>query len=569
MKRLGSRRVRWVCGLTAVALALISLLANSVQTIHDKQKVAQMTEKIKTVCVGRFLIDLPANAQVTIRHGSVGGLDLASTDQESDEEFAARLRETERHMAGAINRDGKPSLESSKKLVNEAGQGKTFVYNRRRTKVLEDDGFVFSENLAVLGMLRFPNVSVTGDIEWVAARHIDSVTGILRQVRPLASGEVPHESGFCLEHAIVQDPYEHDNLESVVMFAGLPGHPDVNIVLSSMAGTDPAPGLLERNAEAVAREPVFMRLAFTNLREGAHQVNDLAGEQLVMRVREPNFTTGYSFQWEMAGRQDDVHSPRLKLELEAGVNPVAGGRPLQSTLSEEALFELWESILGSIRLRPHETGAGATLEPARVSLGTGALAGEVCPQTGWWQCADGGHGLGVFGGQRQFMKQGQRMPQALLLPPQTMWQRLRGVQPSFESANSTLWALVDKRNSTRISQPSGLEHAVAAFEPSVVPAGWAPIAHSEIPIGSIAKTGTACPASGWWRCEDSHALDGTRWFAAGSLLPAATFRAQFAGRSTAHPERVQRRSAWQLMRHARDAGPDDAQHAGMDSPALS
>lgn len=569
MKRLGSRRVRWVCGLTAVALALMSLLANSVQTIHDKQKVAKMTEKMKTVCVGRFLIDVPVAAQVTMRHGSVGGLDISSTDEESEGEFAERLRETERDMAVALNRDGQPSLEASKQLTVGAGQGKTFIYNRRRTKVMEEGGFVISENLAVLSMLRFPNVSITGDIEWIAPRHIDSITGILSRVRPLAAREIPRESGFCLGQAIVQDPYEHDNLESVVMFAGLPGHPDVNIVLSSMAGTSPAPGLLERNADAAAREPVFMRLAFTNLREHARAINHLTGEELVMRVREPNFTTAYSFQWEMAGKQDDVYAPRLKLELESGVNPVAGGKPLQSTLSEEALFELWENIVGSIRLRPHEPGASAGPDRARVALGASALAGEICPQTGWWQCADGGNGVAIFGGQRQFMQEGQRMPQALLLTQQTMWERLRGVQSSYESGNATLWALVDKRSSARIAQVAGLEQAIAAAESGLVPGGAYPAAHAQIPLGSIAKTGMTCPASGWWRCEDSHALDGTRWFASGSLLPAATFRAQLHGRGAGHTGLHHRRSAWQLVRHAPGPGADESARPDIGGDTLA
>lgn len=54
MKRSRGRRVRWVCGLTAVALALTSFLANSVQTVHDKQKVAKMTEKNENSMCGPF-----------------------------------------------------------------------------------------------------------------------------------------------------------------------------------------------------------------------------------------------------------------------------------------------------------------------------------------------------------------------------------------------------------------------------------------------------------------------------------------------------------------------------------
>jgi hypothetical protein len=194
-----------------------------------------------------------------------------------------------------------------------------------------------------------------------------------------------------------------------------------------------------------------------------------------------------------------------------------------------------------------------------MALGTGAYAGDVCPQTGWWQCGDSSPATGILGGERQFLKQGQRMPQALLLPQPTMWQRLRGVQPSYENRHPTLWTLVDKRNSVRVSTPAVLEQAISGSELLTIPASDTPAAHIEAPIGSVARTGTACPASGWWRCEDSHALDGTRWFAAGSLLPAATFRAQLHGRFKPHPELIHRRSAWQLIRYA-----DKPSHADTD-----
>jgi hypothetical protein len=54
---------------------------------------------------------------------------------------------------------------------------------------------------------------------------------------------------------------------------------------------------------------------------------------------------------------------------------------------------------------------------------------------------------------------------------------------------------------------------------------------------------------------EPQALDGTRWFAEGSLLPAATFKvpAGVFARS-AGPEVMQRRSGWQLMRLAVSPG---------------
>lgn len=97
-------------------------------------------------------------------------------------------------------------------------------------------------------------------------------------------------------------------------------------------------------------------MAFTNLREKTRVINGLHGEELVTRIREPNLTTGYSFQWEAQGEQGDVFAPLLTLEIESGTNPAGGGKPVQSTLSEKAMLDLREKIASSIRLRPTDIG---------------------------------------------------------------------------------------------------------------------------------------------------------------------------------------------------------------------
>jgi hypothetical protein len=82
---------------------------------------------------------------------------------------------------------------------------------------------------------------------------------------------------------------------------------------------------------------------------------------------------------------------------------------------------------------------------------------------------------------------------------------------------------------------TGLEHDVTSGvtpETDLMP-------HRDALIGSVAQSSAFCPASGWWRCDDSDALDGTRWFAAGSCLPRASFA-----------QRVRRHSSWTLVRLA-------------------
>jgi len=565
MKRLKSRHVRWVGIAMASALTLVSFLANSFQTDEDRQKVAKMTGTMKTVCVGRFLIDLPAEAQVRLRRGFVGGYDVASTDRETDDDFTARLGALENTLLDGKEEYGK--LESAKDLLSATGQGKVFVHNRHQAQTIENGHIVAIEDVDVHGLLRLPHVSIDAQAQGMAPGSGDGLARVLRRFRAMQPGEIPREPGFCLDHAIVLDPYDDADTESVVLFAGLPGHPDVSIVLSSMAGVMPAPRLLDRHAITVDRRPLFMQLAFSHLREAARVINGLDGDELVMRVREPNFTTGYSFQWEMPGRQADVNTPFMTLELAAGTNPASGGKPVQSTLSEGALIDLWDRIAGSLRLRPTALQAPAAVEAPATALGAIALAGDSCPHTGWWQCTEVNARVRVYNGQRQFIAEGKRMPQALLLPQPTVWQRVRGLQPSYESRSPTRWRLADKRHRPRVPVQAAPAPAVTGFaEPDRVPdvasldaydlgpglaTGLAPeftagvtpetdlMPHRDALIGSVAQSSAVCPASGWWRCDDSDALDGTRWFAAGSLLPRASFA-----------QRVRRHSSWTLVRLA-------------------
>ncbi|MFC0251778.1 T6SS immunity protein Tli4 family protein [Massilia consociata] len=312
---------------------------------------------MKTLCVGRFLIDLPADAAVTLHGGLVAGFELACMP-ESDEQFALRLARMEAQVAAAQDEQGRPSLEWEKALSLDSAQGKVLVYNRQRGKAFVDGRLTEAEDVSVRGMLRLPHVSIAAEAHMQAPERGDELLRLFGRLRPLDEDEVPRESGCCLGRAIVLDPYGNATTESVAMVAGLPAHPDVRIVLSSVAGMPSRPGLLERHARAAQREPLAVRHAFTTLRERRRAVNGLPGEELAMRVQEPNGTTGFSFHWQAAGTLDDTCAPLLTLALEAGVGPDDDADPVESSLSESGMTALWEGIVGSIRLRPADvTGA--------------------------------------------------------------------------------------------------------------------------------------------------------------------------------------------------------------------
>jgi hypothetical protein len=359
--------------------------------------------------------------------------------------------------------------------------------------------------------------------------------------------EVPAEPGFCIRRALFAEPLPTSKAEHIAMHLSLPEHPDLAMAFVSMPGGGADPDLLARVAETDAAAGADERLRVTKLRLRKRSINGLEGEEALERMRELNFATTYAFIWETKGMAGDPTQPFLSLELQGGISPRPGGKPVDTTLHEDAVINLWDNISSSIRLRQSgRPGNFSDTTPSGPRLGVILRAGEICSQSGWWRCNEGGPDIDVHGGKVQFIRKGQRMPQALLLPRQTLWQKLRGIQPSIEPTQPTIWKLADKRQRPRSVAEVPLAAALAPTN--------APAIHEtagDLVIGTKARTGESCPASGWWRCEESQALDGTRWFVQGSLLPPATFQvpAGVFGKS-AGPESIQRRSVWQLMRHA-------------------
>jgi Tle cognate immunity protein 4 C-terminal domain/Tle cognate immunity protein 4 N-terminal domain len=530
-----------------------------------------MTEKMKTVCVGRFLIDLPEGAKFSRSQTFIDGFQVSAV-AESAEAFSARVAARQAEIEAQPNELRRKNLESVAKVDVNGFAGQIFIFGRNSTYTMEFGKRHVWENVVLEGYVHANGLSFDLISDGYDPRLVGNLPRLIKQLRLVEPGHVPDAPGFCFGAGMFLDPLTADQGEGTTIFVSLPGHPDVAMAFSTMAGMKPGPGLLERNTRAASREPFWMRAAFKTLREGRRSINGLPGEELAVKVTELNFSIVYGLDWEMAGKENDVMTPFLHLELETGRNPNAGGKPVQSSLAQKAVLELWDKVSSTIRLRRAAPAGMPAQGPSGPPLGAFASAGEVCPHTGWWQCNEGGNGVSVLGGQRQYLRQGQRMPQALLLQPQSLWERARGIQRSFEAQAPTAWKLVDKRAggrgesallapATAVPQADGSGEAFLAPDPGVQP-------------GACAKTGEPCPASGWWRCGEPQALDGTRWFAQGSLFPPATFKVPPGtfGRSSGAPGVIQRRSSWKLVRlapsgaHDKPPAPTGAGQAQPDDP---
>ena len=531
---------------------------------RDNDKVARMTKNMKTVCIGRFLIDWPQETRFELRGPRIDGFDISSFD-EPEADFQVRLAQREAQLRAAPDQfGGNKNLESVREVKTDNGVvGKIFVHGRTVKEGTQANGLELEryrdESVSIEALVYGKGMSFDVSAGRYDPGQIENLPSLVAKLVPNPHNQIPAEPGFCIDRAWFRDPLTADQGEEIMMSAQLPSHPDIEFLTILAAGNKPATqSLLERSADTEARLTFAQKNRVSRLRADRRTIGGITGDELVRRVDEMNDAVVYTFWWEVGGTETNIFVPHFVFKMYVGKGQ---NGPVPSSLSQEAAMALWDRISSSIRLRPAQPPAPVATVPPPTLLGAYAWAGDRCPESGWWSCSAGGNGVGVLGGQRQYIKKGERMPQALLLPPQTLWEKLRGMQPSYESTTQTSWKLVDKRNRKRVPSPLPLAHATPAAAANITTAGTGPSVMEQqgAAVGSFAATGIPCPASGWWRCEDPRALDGTRWFARGSLLPSATFAvpADAFGRSAHAARSIERRGAWRLVRLA-----DGPQQAG-------
>jgi len=421
-----------------LAMCIFGWSTGKVRDIRDKAKVTKMTETMKTVCVGRFLIDVPAEAEVYFRGAFLSGWTIDTDPDETDEQFTTRLASKEAELKAEKNEKGGNSLESTIRVDSNGIAGKIFVFGRIWTKVLEGENEEDSTAATVHGYVRAQKTSLIFNAKYSDTKYAKELARIVTQIKVLKEGEIPTEPGFCFGRAMLLDPLTASQNERVTMFLSLKDHPDFLIALDTEAGLKPNDPLLARD-DRIKDE--FASVAHA-LRRAERTISDIPGEELLERFRERDGIVSYSFTWESYSKQNDVFRPMLALEFSTDHSSRPGGKTIESGLTDGAALALWNKISSTIRLRPTQVVQVPVAEVIPPSLGAIVHANEACPATGWWQCDVDYETAKIESGARQYFRKGDRMPQAVMLVPPTLGQRLQRLQPRFQSEIPTRWKLV-------------------------------------------------------------------------------------------------------------------------------
>jgi hypothetical protein len=329
---------------------------------REQQEVARMTSEMKTVCLGRFLIDMPEESELALVRPRINGLDISSFD-EPEADFQKRLVQREARLRAAPDRlGGNRNLESVRAVKTDNGVlGKIFVHSRTVTEGTQARGLELEryhyEGVAVEALVHGKGMSFDISSSDYDPAKVENLAKLVAKLVPNPTNEAPTEPGFCVYRAWFRDPLTADQGEEIMMHAQLPSHPDIQFLTILAAGNKPATqGLLERTTEAEAGLTPDEKKRISNLRADQRTISGIAGDEVLTRVVENNHAVVYGFWWEVNGTEDNVLIPHLSFTMDVGKGDYG---PVPSSLSQDAAMALWDKILSSIRLHQSRPGQDA------------------------------------------------------------------------------------------------------------------------------------------------------------------------------------------------------------------
>lgn len=434
------------------ATVILTLLASFDRTPNEWKtpNMTQLTprlkplfEKTKTVCFGRFLIDVPAST--TIIWGDVDiplGVSIYPGGAEQVKELAQKFID-ELNATKAIYHNHVPLLIAADDVSEPPGKIITGYEDFMSIKDLRINGYFQLNSDGVVINSR--------PLQDDKDRAIGTINSIARRLRPRTENEIPTEPGNCIEHAFLPDrSAERGEEEGELIRIGfrLREFPDTHLsVLLNPSNphygeSDSLKWQLERlEKDENAEDPNHPLLKTRYLRRGPRQIHDwLNGFEALSRTPEQPNTHGiHDFAMDFRGVPSDPLKPHADIRMQTGVADNAAGATKPSLTDEEAIA-VWDKITSTIRVRPTSRTAVKTSEsgPPRHPLGELAATGRVCPQTGWWQPSEPN---GTEGGGRQHLQAGEQMPHVMSVGEPSFWQKLRGERPTYRRA--TVWQLVE------------------------------------------------------------------------------------------------------------------------------
>lgn len=346
---LGSKKM-----LVAVSIAAFTWCFTALETAmaSPNHKVEDMFSTVRTICAGRFLIDVPSSARVV--YGDMWGPyeiqrhpNEAANVEAYLQRYAEQLKEDREFASEELL--GPHSMLG--KVMNGAVPGQRLFFGVERGSNI----FYKIYSLMPVGADLFVQIGTSSYKEYPST--IEILNSTARRMQSLHADHVPTNPGFCIDGALIKDGME-SNVEKIQLGIRMNEFPDVHFSIEmtrknfKVESDAIEPRLEEARRQAFAMGWGAWYSRIKTLRKGNRTLGPWKGFEVLVHIpSRKEIGESHDFNFVALGVPKNPQVPTVDMKLDTGVSDNRPGAIKPSVTDQEALY-IWDRIIQSIRLRP-------------------------------------------------------------------------------------------------------------------------------------------------------------------------------------------------------------------------
>ena len=396
----------------------------------------------KTVCFGQFTVDVPASATLVFGPASV--------------EAPIRYYPNESHLIDDHIRTQLAAVEEDRIFLSEEDVVQFPLFGTVIDGATPGQKLLFgSPERVAYSIYSFVPVGKDLYVQSFSTamskdEGISDLNRVAKNLRLRDPDEIPAGVGTCIDGGFVGFQPHH---EIVTLGVRLKEFPDVHFSLEVWKNGQhiPTQSDLESRLKSAEKDGGEWYSRIKVFRRGPRHIGDWHGaEALALKPAQEKEKESHEFHFISMGAADAPLQPRLHMQLDTGSSGHRKGA-VKPSISDEEAVALWDKLTSSIRVRPVGGDKTTVTRASKTPLTTTLPIGDICPETGWWQCTATGE---VEGGRRRHIAAGETLPHVIGLAEPTLWKKLKGERPRYKAAS--MWVLVEY---DEVPPSNGNDHA--------------------------------------------------------------------------------------------------------------
>lgn len=365
----------------------------------------------RTVCFGRFVADIPADARV-IASGAVWFWNRPVVEKKTHERYLFDYEKFKmERLSTAHEKFGNLFIREF-----DAGERDKAIYH-------------WGRHASANSPKRWRAVSWRNGYEYMIegvevpeypARYEAAIRKFFATIEHREGDTLPDRPGFCFEHGFIADDgtsYQNETATLGIRWR------DVRITLDSMPRyKEKEESLLDRHAKDDAPESLKPFLHMIKVLRARRRVTvHLNGEEVLETLPTEEGGRQHLFHFEADSKHQDLYQPVITVKMETGVRDESSIN-IDAQMTDKEAMTFFDAIVESVRLRVPRPGTATASSGADTSMSVLQVrSGERAPHTGRYRHAREGALTPAI----LHIQQGQRLPPVELKDPRGLMDRLR------------------------------------------------------------------------------------------------------------------------------------------------